>query len=70
MLGAQGRAENAQERVCSQGDAAEPARAATEEIVVTGSRIRRKDLTTPAPVTVVTGEQITSCGIASLGVGR
>ncbi len=30
---------------------AKPKRAAGEEIVVTGSRIRRKDLTTPAPVT-------------------
>jgi outer membrane receptor protein involved in Fe transport len=47
--------------------ATEPARAATEEIVVTGSRIRRKDLTTPAPVTVVSREQITSSGIASIG---
>src|SRR5512135_373096 len=28
-----------------------------EEIVVTGSRIRRKDLTTPAPVTVLSREQ-------------
>jgi len=42
-------------------------RAGEEEIVVTGSRVRRKDLTTPAPVTVINREQITSSGIASLG---
>ena len=37
------------------GEAEKTARGeATEEIVVTGSRVRRKDLTTPAPVTVVT----------------
>ncbi len=40
---------------------------AEEEIVVTGSRVRRKDLTTPAPVTVINREQITSSGIASIG---
>jgi outer membrane receptor protein involved in Fe transport len=40
---------------------------ATEEIVVTGSRVRRKDLTTPAPVTVISKEQITASGIASIG---
>src|SRR5438067_3182622 len=40
---------------------------AEEEIVVTGSRVRRKDLTTPAPVTVINKEQITSSGIASIG---
>jgi iron complex outermembrane recepter protein len=46
----------------------EAARKATEEeITVTGSRVRRKDLTTPAPVTVINREQITSSGIASLG---
>src|SRR5258705_11550663 len=33
-------------------------RTAEEEIVVTGSRIRRKDLTTPAPVTVITREAV------------
>ncbi len=40
---------------------------ATEEIVVTGSRIRRKDLTTPAPVTVISREQVTSSGKVSIG---
>ena len=44
-----------------------PARSATEEIVVTGSRIRRKDLTTPAPVTVVTREQFETSGKATIG---
>ncbi len=38
-----------------------------EEIVVTGSRIRRKDLTTPAPVTVLTREQVQASGKVSLG---
>src|SRR5205085_5183646 len=39
----------------------------TEELVVTGSRIRRKDLTTPAPVTVVTREQFESSGKLTIG---
>jgi outer membrane receptor protein involved in Fe transport len=39
----------------------------TEEVVVTGSRIRRKDLTTPAPVTVVTREQFESSGRMTIG---
>jgi iron complex outermembrane receptor protein len=38
-----------------------------EEIVVTGSRIRRKDLTTPAPVAVLSKEQIQASGRTSLG---
>jgi outer membrane receptor protein involved in Fe transport len=38
-----------------------------EEVVVTGSRIRRKDLTTPAPVTVVNREQMATSGKMSLG---
>ena len=46
---------------------AEPRKKAEEEIVVTGSRVRRKDLTTPAPVTVISKEQITSSGIAAIG---
>jgi iron complex outermembrane receptor protein len=52
--------------------AAAPAAAAgkeekTEEITVTGTRIRRKDLTTPAPVTVINREQVTASGKVSLG---
>jgi iron complex outermembrane receptor protein len=39
----------------------------TEEIVVTGTRIRRKDLTTPAPVTVINRDAITSSGKVSIG---
>ncbi|HET7825439.1 MAG TPA: TonB-dependent receptor plug domain-containing protein, partial [Anaeromyxobacter sp.] len=39
----------------------------TEEITVTGTRIRRKDLTTPAPVTVISREQIQSSGSVSIG---
>ena len=42
-------------------------KSAQEEIVVTGSRVRRKDLTTPAPVTVISRDQITSSGVASIG---
>jgi len=42
-------------------------RAAEEEIVVTGSRIRRKDLTTPAPVTVISREQVIASGKVSIG---
>src|SRR2546422_9723625 len=42
-------------------------RGVTEELVVTGSRIRRKDLTTPAPVTVVTREQFESSGRMTIG---
>ena len=44
-----------------------PRKAAGEEIVVTGSRVRRKDLTTPAPITVINKEQLTSSGVASVG---
>ncbi len=38
-----------------------------EEIVVTGTRIPRKDLTTPAPVTVVSRAAIEASGHTSLG---
>ena len=44
-----------------------PRRSAEEEVVVTGSRIRRKDLTTPAPVTVITHEQFEQSGKATIG---
>ncbi len=37
-----------------------------EEIVVTGSRIPRKDLATPAPVTIVTREQVLATGARSI----
>jgi len=42
-------------------------RAGEEEIVVTGSRVRRKDLTTPAPVSVFSRDQITASGVATIG---
>src|SRR5438093_713243 len=42
-------------------------RTAEEEILVTGSRIRRKDLTTPAPVTVITREAVQASGKVSIG---
>ncbi len=39
----------------------------TEEIVVTGTRIPRKDLTTPAPVTVIGRSQFEDSGKVSIG---
>ncbi len=39
----------------------------TEEIVVTGTRIRRKDLTTPAPVSIVNRDALVNSGKISLG---
>jgi outer membrane receptor protein involved in Fe transport len=49
--------------------AAEPEgkKSATEEILVTGSRVRRKDLTTPAPVTVISREQIQASSATNIG---
>ncbi|HET6411006.1 MAG TPA: TonB-dependent receptor [Anaeromyxobacter sp.] len=38
-----------------------------EEVVVTGTRIKRKDLNTPAPVTVVSEQQIQASGKMNLG---
>lgn len=38
-----------------------------EEIVVTGSRIKRKELTTPAPVTVLTKDTIMASGKINVG---
>lgn len=52
------------------GEAPAPAtgrREETEEIVVTGSRIRRKDLATPAPVTVVDAETLEESGKVAVG---
>ncbi len=40
---------------------------AEEEIVVTGSRVRRKDLSTPAPVTVISRQQLQTSATPSLG---
>ena len=52
----------------SVSDEASPERRAGEqEIVVTGSRVRRKDLTTPAPVTVLTREQLQASGKVTIG---
>jgi iron complex outermembrane recepter protein len=42
-------------------------KAMREDIVVTGSRIRRKDLTTAAPLAVFTREQIQQTGRANVG---
>ncbi len=50
----------------AEAEAEEP-KEEVEELVVTGSRIKRMDLTTPAPVTVLTREQIDAEGLASIG---
>jgi outer membrane receptor protein involved in Fe transport len=42
-------------------------KSAEEEIVVTGSRIRRKDLTTAAPLTVISRSQISASGKVTIG---
>src|SRR5262245_36507997 len=42
-------------------------KAAEEEITVTGTRVRRKDLTTPAPITVISKEQVQASGKVSIG---
>jgi outer membrane receptor protein involved in Fe transport len=47
--------------------AEEGKKSVVEEIVVTGSRIRRKDLSTPAPVTVLSREQVVASGKVSIG---
>jgi iron complex outermembrane recepter protein len=48
--------------------AAEPeAKKAAEELVITGSRIRRLDLATPAPVAVLGKQEIQDSGLASVG---
>src|SRR5262249_33991063 len=44
-----------------------PRREAAEEMVVTGTRVRRKDLNAPAPVTILSRDQITAAGRVSLG---
>ena len=49
------------------GQRAPGARRGEEEIVVTGSRVRRKDLTTPAPVTVLTRQQWEESGKVTIG---
>ncbi len=38
-----------------------------EEIVVTGSRIKRSDFTSASPITVITGESILESGFSNLG---
>jgi len=42
-------------------------RAAEEQITVTGTRIRRKDLTTPAPIAVISKQEIQASGKVSIG---
>src|SRR5205823_1505258 len=48
-------------------EATAPRQALQEELVVTGSRIRRKDLTTPAPVTVISRLQFEQSGKLTIG---
>src|SRR5260370_4378795 len=45
-----------------EGEPAPGTKPMEEEILVTGSRLRRKDLTTPAPVTVLTRQQLPGRG--------
>jgi len=40
---------------------------AEEEILVTGTRVRRKDLTTPAPITVISRKEMEASGRVSIG---
>ena len=60
-------AAQAQTEQPAQPDQPQEKKSATEEIVVTGTRVRRKDLNTPAPVTVLSRDQITAAGRVSLG---
>ena len=46
---------------------AAPAAAPAESVVVTGSRVRRIDAETAAPVQIVTREQIAASGVATVG---
>jgi outer membrane receptor protein involved in Fe transport len=48
-------------------EGAAPKKTAEEEIVVTGTRVRRKDLTTPAPVTVINKDQVVASGKVTIG---
>src|SRR5690349_2980882 len=48
-------------------DAAPESRQAEEEIVVTGSRVPRKDLNAPGPVVVYDRDDIAASGVASVG---
>jgi len=48
-------------------DAHAPGKPMEEQITVTGSRVRRKDLTTPAPVTVLTRQQWQESGKLTIG---
>jgi iron complex outermembrane receptor protein len=53
--------------VFGQTTPAAPATTASESVVVTGSRVRRIDAETAAPVQIVTREQIQSSGVATVG---
>src|SRR3989442_1975001 len=48
-------------------DASSTRQQAEEEVVVTGSRVPRKDLTSPAPVVIYSREEIAASGVATLG---
>ena len=48
-------------------DAATGRQRAEEQIVVTGSRVRRKDLSTPAPVTVISRLQLSTSATPTIG---
>ncbi|MFL5298997.1 MAG: TonB-dependent receptor plug domain-containing protein, partial [Anaeromyxobacteraceae bacterium] len=54
-------------QTAAEGESPKGSRKLGEEIVVTGSRIRRKELTSPAPVAVIGREQIQSSGRITVG---
>ncbi len=60
-------AAQAPEPAVAESDQPRRGRKGGEEIIVTGSRIRRKDLTTPAPITVISKEQMQASGKVSIG---
>ena len=52
--------------VAAQTAAAQPAEQKLEEVVVTGSLLRRQDLVTPSPVTVISAEDIQNSGLTTV----
>ncbi len=52
--------------VAAQGAAEQPSQQKLEEVVVTGSLVRREDLITPSPVTVISAEDIQNSGLTTV----
>ncbi len=51
----------------AQEDSKEQSRESAEEILVTGSYIRRKDLNSPAPVTILSQAELEAAGLVQIG---